>query len=291
MREMFSVAAGMRLPLGFVNCSRGVSAPITLWPDHNDVLALRDAGWLMFFAKDNQEVLDSIIMGYRMAEDRNVQLPFLVNMDGFIHSYTREPVVIPEQAAVDKFLPAYRPKISLNPDAPMSLGVPVMEGYSYFKGQQHASQRNALAVTKKVCKSYARAFGRRYDIVERYRTADAKIIFVSIGPLSTTITAAVDSLRKQKVRAGLLRLHCYRPFPVDAIADTLADADAVAVIDNNCAPGLGGILYPEICAALPSARNVSDFVVGLGGQHIGRKDFETIAKTALKEKGKRFWQL
>lgn len=289
-REMFNIASGMRMPLGFVNCSRGLSAPITLWSDHCDVLALRDAGWLMWFAKNNQEVLDSIIMGYKIAEDRSVQLPFLVNMDGFIHSFTREPVILPLQAAIDKFLPKYAPKTFLDPDKPMSLGVPVMEDYMYFKSQQHAAQMNALKVTEKVCADFAKQFGRRYGVVESYRTDGAKIIFVSIGALSTTIQAAVDSLRTKGVKAGLLRLHMLRPFPEDQIKKTLQAAESVAVIDNNISLGFGGILYGEICSVLDCAKNVSDFVVGLGGKRVGRDDFENIAKKALRQRGE-FWVL
>jgi pyruvate ferredoxin oxidoreductase alpha subunit len=287
MHEMHYVASGMRQPLVMVNCSRGLAAPITLWPDQNDIFALRDSGWIMLFAKNNQEVLDSIIQSYKIAEDRNVLLPVIVNMEGFILSFTSEPTIIPDQSKVDKFLPKYVPKTFLDPKKPMSLGVPAMEGYMYYRSQVHKAQLNSIKTIRKVGKEFKKSFGRSYDLIEKYKTNDAKIIFVSVGSLSTTIQAAVDSLRKKGIRAGLLRIRCLRPFPKGDVIKVLRNKK-IAVIDNNISPGMGGILYSELSGVLDN-KNISSFIVSLGGKHIGRKDFELIARKAIK--GKRFWVL
>ncbi len=287
MHEMHYIAAGLRLPIVMVNCSRGLSAPITLWPDHNDILALRDTGWIMLLAKNNQEVLDSIIQAYKIGENRNVLLPVIVNMEGFILSYTSEPTLIPDQNKVDKFLPKYEPKTILDPNKPMSLGTPVVEQYMYFKSQIHKAQENALKVVNDVGKEFGKKFGRKYGLIEKYKTDDAKIIFIATGSLCSTIQSAVDSLRKKRIKAGLLRLRCFRPLPIKEVTKALGDCNNIAVIDNNISPGLGGIIYSEMQGILKN-KNISDFIVSLGGKHIGRKDFEMVAKKTLKKKGK-FW--
>jgi len=287
MHEMHPVAAGMRLPIVMANCSRGLAAPITLWCDYNDIFALRDSGWLIFFAKNNQEVLDSIIQSYKISENREVMLPSIVNMGGFILSYTSEPTKIPAQSQVDKFLPKYKPKTILDTTKPMSLGVPCMEDYMYFKSQIHKAQLNSIDIIKKVGKEFHKIFGRKYDTIEKYKTSDAKIIFVSVGELSTTIQSAVDSLRKDGIKAGLLRIRCFRPFPREDIKNVLNECDHIAVIDNDISPGFGGNLYADICTVV-DRKKVANFIVSLGGKHIGRKDFEKIAKKTLKNK-KRFW--
>ena len=162
MHEMHYVASGMRLPLVMVNCSRGLAAPLTLWPDHNDIMALRSSGWIMLFAKSNQQALDSVIQAYKIGEDRKVLLPVIVNVDGFIQSSTNEPTEIPDQGKVDRFLPKYRSETIIDVNRPMSLGVPVMEQYMDFRAQVHKAQLNALDVIKKVGKDFKKSFGREY---------------------------------------------------------------------------------------------------------------------------------
>jgi len=283
MHEMHYVASGMRLPLVMVNCSRGLAAPITLWPDQNDIMALRSSGWIMLFAKNNQQVIDSVIQAYKIAEDPKVQVPVIINMDGFIHSFTNEPTEIPSQSKVDKFLPKYRPKTFLDTKKPMSLGVPVMKGYTEFRSQLHKAHLNALDVIKKVGKDFKRSFGRSYGLIEKYKTSDAKIIFIALGSLCTTIEAAVDSLRKQGIKAGLIIIRSFRPFPRKEIKKALGKCNHIAVIDNNIAPGFGGMVYSDICTIVDN-KKVANFIVSLGGKHTSRKDFEEIAKKTLKKK-------
>ncbi len=287
MHEMHYVASGMRLPLVMVNCSRGLAAPITLWSDHNDIMTLKNSGWLMFFAKNNQEVLDSIIQAYKISENKKVLLPSIINMDGFILSFTNEPTSIPDQGKVDKFLPKYKPDVLLDVNRPMSLGVPVLEKYMDYRAQVHKAQLNSIDVIKKVGKEYGKIFGRTYDTIEKYKTSDAKVIFVSVGAHSTTIEAAVDYTRKRGLKAGLLRLRTLRPFPRDDIKKALGSCENIAVIDNNISPGFGGNLYSDICSVV-DRKNVANFIISLGGKEIGVKNFEEMAKKTLKNK-KRFW--
>ncbi len=283
MHEMHYVASGMRLPLVMVNCSRGLAAPITLWPDHNDIMALRSCGWIMLFAKNNQQVLDSVIQAYKIAEDRKVQVPVIINMDGFIQSFTNEPTEIPKQNKVDRFLPKYQPKTILDVKKPMSLGVPAMEEYTEFRSQLHKAQLNALDVINKVGKDFKKSFGRSYGLIEKYKTSDAKVIFVCLGSLCTTIEEAVDSLRKQGIKAGLLILRSFRPFPKKEIYSVLKNCNHIAVIDNNIAPGFGGMVYSDICTVVDK-KKVANFIVSLGGKHTSSKDFESIAKKTMKKK-------
>ncbi len=294
MHEVMYIASGMRLPIVMVNVSRGLSAPVTLWTDQNDILAMRDTGWLIFFSQNNQEVLDSIIQAYKICEDEEVMLPALVNMEGFIHSYTREPVEIPDRFDVRNFIPRYRPKVVLDPKNPMCQGISAMgKDYMKFRAQQHKAQLNAIEKIKKVGKKFEKKFGRKYGLVEEYKMSDAKFAFVTTGAISTTVKEAVNNLRKKGKKVGLLRLRSYRPFPEEQIKKSLDDVKRVAVIDNNIAPGYGGIVFPEIKSALyDNNAVVSDFIVSLGGTHTGLKDFTDIyKKTVRTKKPKKYWIL
>ena len=295
MHEMLYVASGMRLPIVMINVSRGLSAPITLWADHNDILDQRDSGWLMFFCENNQEVLDSVIQAFKVCENSNVLLPAFINMEGFILSYTREPTQIPSQRMVDRFLPKYRPKVFLDPKKPMALGVGVMKEYSYFRSQVHLAQKNALKVIKDVQREWKRKTRRGYDVVERFMMDRAEVAIVTMGSISSIAKAAVRKMREKGKRVGLLRIRVFRPFPAEDIRKALSGVKAVAVVDQNIAPGSGGIVYPEIKACLYGERiPVNSFIVGLGGKHMSRKEFETICeetlKTARTKKEKIMWQ-
>lgn len=292
MHEMHYIASGMRMPIVMANCSRGLSAPITLWSDHSDILAIRDAGWIMFFAKDNQEVLDLIIQSYKIAEDRNVLLPAIVNMEGFTLSYTREPAEIPEQETADRFLPPYKPKVFLDVNKPMVLGCPVMNEYMSFKAQQRKAMMNAEEKINEVFANFGKLTGRKYSKLEEYMTEDAKTVFVSLGSNSTIIQSAVDSLRNRKQKVGLLRILCYRPFPEEEIKKALKNAEKIIVVDNDISTGYGGIIYPEIKAAVSdNSKKFINVIVSLGGKFIGRKDFEGIAKKAVSEKAEKYWYM
>jgi pyruvate ferredoxin oxidoreductase alpha subunit len=281
--ELLYSIAGWRVPLVLVNVSRALAAPITLEPDHNDVLAARDSGFLQIHAETCQEVLDSVLMAYRIAEDPRVMLPVLVNLDGFYLSFTREPVVLPDPGKVRAFLPPYRPQhLGFKASAPQALGVAVLGGstYSYFRHQMHLAACNALEVHQDAAAEFERLFGRRYDLVEGYRLAGAEDVLVMSNAFATKGKAAVDAARERGRRVGLLRLRVIRPWPAAAIAQALRGRRAVAVLDQNLAPGLGGILFQEIAAALyhepfrPTA--LCSFIGGLGGKNISEAEFEAI---------------
>jgi pyruvate ferredoxin oxidoreductase alpha subunit len=278
--EMLYAVAGWRAPFVLVNVSRGLSAPITLEADHNDILAARDSGFLQIHCADCQEVLDSVLLAYRLAEDPQIRLPVLVNLDGFYLSFTREPVSLPGAAAVSDFLPPFDPRdIRFTASAPESQAVAVLGGgpYSYFRYEAHLAARNGVAVYRQVADEFASLFGRQLDAVECYRAEDADLVFYMIGSFATKAREAVDRLREAGQNVGLVRPRLLRPFPEGPIVDALAGRQGVIVIDQNLSIGQGGILYTELLAALygrPGAPPVvTSFIGGLGGRDISAEEF------------------
>ncbi len=285
--EMLYTVAGWRAPLVLVNVSRGLSSPITLEPDHNDILAARDSGFLQLHCASCQEVLDSILLAYRLAEDSRVRLPVIVNLDGFYLSFTREPVSIPTAEAVARFLPPYDPQnLLFSASAPASHAVAVLGGgaYSYFRYQCHLAAQNALEVFNSIGSEFGDIFGRNYGAVEAYRCSDADIALVMIGSFASKARAAVDRLREDGQRVGLLRPRLLRPFPASTLARLLAGKAGVAVIDQNISLGGGGILHGELAAALYGQTGappiLTSFIGGLGGRDISLEEFaEMVAVT------------
>jgi pyruvate ferredoxin oxidoreductase alpha subunit len=280
--EMLYTIAGWRVPLVAVNVSRGLSSPITLEADHNDILSARDSGFLQIHTETCQEIVDTILMAYRWAEHRDVKLPVLVNLDGFTLSFTREPVALPRFEKVAEFLPTYQPDHAfIRGDRPMAQGTVALGGsvYSYFRYQAHRAQEKALEVYGEVADDFEALFGRRYDLVERFRMDDADYVLVMSNAFATKGKAAVLRARKRGIKAGLLRLRVLRPFPRADIVVALGDRKAVAVIDQNLAPGLGGITFQEIAAALYGAGSrtpVVSVIGGLGGKDISEGEFEAV---------------
>jgi pyruvate ferredoxin oxidoreductase alpha subunit len=279
--EMLYTIAGWRVPLVLVNVSRAVAAPITLEPDHNDVLAARDCGFLQIHAETCQEVLDSILMAYRLAEHPDILLPVLVNLDGFYLSFTREPVEVPDAAAVREFLPPYRPEHArFSASHAMAQGVAVLGGsaYAFFKYQMQRAAELAVGVHDAVAAEYCNRFGRCYGAVEGYRLDDAEWVIVMSNSFATSGKAEVARLRAQGEKVGLLRLRLIRPFPREDIAWLLDGRRAVAVIDQNLSVGQGGILFGEIAAALQgrSAPPLLSFIGGLGGRRFRSAEFDAI---------------
>lgn len=280
--EMLYTIAGWRVPLVLVNVSRALASPITLEADHNDILAARDSGFVQIHSETCQEVVDSILMAYRLAEDQRVMLPVLVNLDGFTLSFTREPVTLPAATEVAEFLPPYRPNHAfIRGDKPMAQGAAVLGGaaYSYFRYQQHLAQENVLTVHEDIAEEFASRFGRRYGLIDTFQLDDADYVLVMSNAFASKGKAAVQRWRAQGVKAGLLRLRMIRPFPAAAIAAALKGCKAVAVIDQNLAPGSGGITYPEIVTALYQEKNrppVLSVVGGLGGKEISAAEFDAV---------------
>jgi pyruvate ferredoxin oxidoreductase alpha subunit len=281
--EVLYSVAGWRVPLVLVNVSRALAAPITLEPDHNDVLAARDAGFLQIHAETCQEVVDSILMAYRIAEDERVMLPVIVNLDGFYLSFTREPVILPEPEMVREFLPPFRPAhLGFKASAPHALGTAVLGGstYSYFRHQIHLASTNALQVHEEAAIEFERICGRRYGLIEGYRLDGAEDVLVMTNAFASKGKAAVDAARDEGRNVGLLRLRMIRPWPAHAICHALQGRRAVAVLDQNLAPGQGGILFQEIAACLYHEplrpRALCSFIGGLGGKNISDGEFRAI---------------
>jgi pyruvate ferredoxin oxidoreductase alpha subunit len=280
--EMLYTIAGWRVPLVLVNVSRALSAPITLEPDHNDVLAARDSGFLQIHAETCQEVLDSVLLAYRLAEDADVMLPVMVNLDGFYLSFTREPVDVPSAAAARAFLPPYVPRHArFSASHAMAQGVAVLGGsaYSFFKYQMQRAAEAALEVHERLAAELEGAIGRRYGLVEGFQLDDADFVVVMSNSFSSVGKAEVRRLREQGIRIGLLRLRVLRPFPHAAVASALAGRRAVAVIDQNLSVGKGGILFSEIASVAAGAKGPSllSFVGALGGRRFRSGEFEQIA--------------
>ncbi|MBI4518964.1 MAG: pyruvate synthase [Deltaproteobacteria bacterium] len=277
--EMLYTVAGWRVPLVLVNVSRALAAPITLEPDHNDVLAARDSGFLQIHAETCQEVLDSVLMAYRLTEHPDVLLPVLVNLDGFYLSFTREPVSLPAAAAVREFLPAYQPvHAKLSAGHAMAQGVAVLGGsaYAFFKYQMQRAAEAALAVHAGIAAEFADRFGRSYGVVEGYQLDDAEWVIVMANSFSTVGKAEVSRLRAGGEKVGLLRLRLVRPFPVATIVAALSGRRAVAVIDQNISIGKGGILFAEVASVLRggSAPPLRSFIGGLGGRRFRSEEFD-----------------
>jgi pyruvate ferredoxin oxidoreductase alpha subunit len=282
--EMLYTVAGWRAPFVLVNVSRGLATPITLEPDHNDILAARDCGFLQIHCATCQEVLDNVLVAYRLGEDDRVRLPVIVNLDGFYLSFTREPVELPDPRRVDGFLPKFDPgDIAFRASMPESQAVAVLGGgpYSYFRYQSHLAARNGLRVYQEAGAAFGDRFGRRYSPLDCYRCEDAEICFLMIGSFATKAQAAVDALRAAGQPAGLVRPRLLRPFPAESLRRVLAGKRALAVIDQNLSFGFGGVLQGEVAAALyglDGAPRIASFVGGLGGRDIAPEEFFEIAR-------------
>lgn len=283
--EMLYNTAGWRAPYVLVNVSRALSAPVTLEPDHNDVLAARDSGFLQIHCATCQEVLDSTLMAFALAEDPRVRLPVLVNLDGFYLSFTREPVEIPTPDQADRFLPPFDPgPIRFKASSPLSLAVAVLGGspYSYFRYEMHMANLNGVAVYEEVADRFADIFERRPGILEAYGTDDAEFVFVMMGSFSTKARQAVHKLREAGWPIGLARLRMLRPLPVHQIRKVLTGKRGVAVVDQNLSLGMGGVLHAELAKVLyghdQAPPILASFVGGLGGRDITPEEFYEMAE-------------
>jgi len=281
--EMLYTVTGWRAPFVMVNVSRGLASPLTLESDHNDILAARDCGFLQIHCATGQEVFDSVLMAYRLAEDERVRLPVIVNMDGFYLSFTREPVELPEAEAVRAFLPPFDPEnIRFRASKPISQAVAVLGGspYSYFRYETHLAALEALAVYERIGAEFAERFGRHYTAVDSYRAEDAEIVFFMVGAFATKARDAVDRLRESGARVGLVRPRLLRPYPAAAIRAALAGKQAVAVVDQNISMGKGGVLHAELASVLYGQKQappiIVSFIGGLGGRDISAEEFYEI---------------
>lgn len=270
MHEMLHWCAGARLPIVLANVNRAVGSPWNIFVDQSDSLSQRDTGWMQFYCENNQEVLDTIIQAYRIAE--RVLMPAMVCLDAFFLSHTSEPVDIPDQNLVDEYLPPFRPQYKLTPDEPHAFGgLPANDGYMELRARMEQAMRRALGEAVEADEEYGRKFGRRYGLVEPYRTDDAETILVTSGTAAGTARAVIDEYREQGMPVGMARIRLFRPFPSAVLRRILAPARRVVVFDRNLSFGSGGIMATELRAALygeARAPQVFSYVGGLGGRDV-----------------------
>jgi pyruvate ferredoxin oxidoreductase alpha subunit len=283
--EMLYTVAGWRAPFVLVNVSRGLAAPITLESDHNDIMAARDCGFLQIHCATCQEVLDSTLLAYRLAEDARVRLPVIVNLDGFYLSFTREPVELPDPEQSIRFVGSFDPEnMRFRASMPESQAVAVLGGspYSYFRYEIHLAADNALTVYDEIAAEFSETFGRDYPAVDGYRVEDAEYVFFMLGSFSTKAREAVDRLRDAGWLIGLLRPRLLRPYPAATLQRLLAGKKGVAVVDQNVSMGKGGVLHTELASVLYGQSGappvLCSFIGGLGGRDITEEEFFEMAR-------------
>jgi pyruvate ferredoxin oxidoreductase alpha subunit len=294
---MFEVCfnlAGMRLPMVMTIVNRAMSAPLSIWNDQQDSISLRDSGWLQFYAEDNQEAADLHYLAYKVAEDQQVLLPAMVCLDGYTLSHTYEPVDIPTQAEVDAYLPRFTPCQRLDAKDPISFGMFTFP--EYYMEFRYAIDQALQQSRKKIWvagKEFKEKFGRDYGaLVEEYRLEDAETVLIAMGSLCGTVKDAIDEMRGTGRKVGLLRIRTYRPFPGEEITAALKGAKRVAVLDKNISLGSKGAVGLEVKDALyGSGIPVLDYIVGLGGRDMRKKDIERIVTLAEKGEGDLFYGL
>lgn len=289
MAEVLFNIAGMRLPIVMTVANRAVSAPINIWNDQQDAVTVRDSGWIMLYAEDNQEAADMHLEAYKIAESLN--LPVLVNMDGFILTHTYEPVDIPELKIIKKFLPDYKPKAGtyLDTNDPKTFGAfATPETYMQIREQLFEDLKNSKKVIKKTHQEFKKIFKRSYGdgLVDAYKINDAKTVIVSFGSVLGTIKDVVDEERKKGKKIGILKIRCFRPFPKEEIVKALKKVKNIIVIEKCVSLGNEGILANEIKAAVHDAKLKTEIfsnIVGLGGKDVTKENIRKIIRTKNKE--------
>ncbi|MBP7088768.1 MAG: pyruvate ferredoxin oxidoreductase [Candidatus Omnitrophica bacterium] len=285
MGEVVFCIAGMRLPVVMVCANRAISAPINIWNDHQDSISLRDAGWIQFYAENNQEAVDLILAAYKIGENPQIMLPVMVCMDGFILTHGMETVDMPTQEEVDKFVPPYNPPYKLDVDNPLSFGL--LGDPSVYMEARFAIQKTleeTLPLIPKVGKEYQNLTGRdSIRLVEKYKVDDADVVLIAMGSVCGTIKDVIDLQRNKGNKIGLLKIVTYRPFPKEEIKDILKKIPRIAVIDKDISLGSEGALYLEVKAALDNEQKVSGFIAGLGQRDITPKTIENIINTAKND--------
>ena len=284
MHELLHWAAHGRLPIVMANVNRAVAPGWTIWTDQNDSLSQRDTGWIQFYVADNQEVLDTIILGYKLAE--KVHLPVMVNLDAFVLSHTYEAVEVPDQKVVDAFLPPFNPEWKMDVKNPRAFGgLTSSDVYMEFQYNHHEAMEQSKKVIAETCGEFEKIFGRKYGLLEEYRMEDSEYVMVTSGTISKTSRIVVDELREKGVKIGILRVRTFRPFPGEEIAAALAGKKKAFVIDRNISYGKSGIFYDEIKGALYNkGMNLPlfGFVIGLGGRDVTPAHLHEIVDYGMK---------
>ncbi|MFU8795982.1 MAG: transketolase C-terminal domain-containing protein [Dehalococcoidia bacterium] len=277
MHNALYVASAMRLPVIMTVANRALSAPISIWGDHSDVMAVRDTGWIQVFCQNSQEAFDITIWAFRVGEDPGVLFPVMVHLDGFTLSHVIEPMFLPEQTDVDRFLPGFEYPYSLDPDRPLThgaLGPPDI--YSEAKLAQEVALRESRSVIDQAWKEFEDIFGRRYHPVEEYKTEGAETLLLTMGSYTETAKIVIDERRAKGEAVGLISLRLWRPFPFEELRQAVKDVGVLIVFDRCISFGMGGPVFSEVKSALYDVDRrpkVVGFVGGLGGRDVPEREF------------------
>lgn len=282
MWEMIYIASSLRLPIVMNLVNRAVSGPLNIHNDHSDAMGVRDAGWIMLFSENNQEAYDNNLMAHKIAENKDVQLPIMICQDGFITSHSIENIELENDEDVKKFVGEYHPEhYLLNKKEPMAIGPLDLQAYLFeHKAQQGYAMKAAKQVILEVSKEFEKWTGRHYDLFEEYKLDDAEIAVVCMNSTAGTTKAVVDKLREQGVKAGLLKIRVYRPFPGEEVAKALSHLKAVAVLDkSDSLNAIGGALFEDVVSSMYVARQnvpVVNYVYGIGGRDTTEKEINSV---------------
>ena len=272
MWEMIYIASSLRLPIVMSLVNRAVSGPLNIHNDHSDAMGVRDAGWIMLFSENNQEAYDNLIMAHRIAENKDVLLPLMVCQDGFITSHSIENIELIEDDKVKEFVGTYKPEhYLLNDKEPIAVGPLDVQSYLFeHKYQQAEAMRNAKKVILEVAKDFEKMTGRKYSFFEEYRMEDAEIAVVCMNSTAGTTKTVVDELREKGIKAGMVKVRVFRPFPAEEIAEALGNLKAVAIMDKaDSLNAMGGALYEDVISSMYTAKKqvpAVSYVYGIGGR-------------------------
>ncbi len=286
MIEVLFNIAGMRLPVVMTCVNRAVSAPINIWNDQQDSLTARDSGWIQLYAEDNQEASDMHLQAFKIAENKDIMLPVMVCMDGFVLTHSFEPIELISQEEADKFLPSFKPQYYLTPKNPLSFGTMVgPDGYMETRYFIEKTMRSSLQVISDVAADFHNQFGRfQGGLIDTYKVEDATLVLVAMGSILGTIKDIVDEQRAKGQKIGVLKIRSYRPFPKEEIYRALNHVREVAVLEKAISLGYGGILVNEIKSVFygkPKTPKINGYILGLGGRDITVDTIHRVMKDAV----------
>lgn len=284
MHELLHWASSARTPIVMGVINRAMATPWSIWTEQTDSLSQRDTGWMQIYCESNQEVLDSVILSYKVGE--KVFLPTMIVLEAFVLSHTSEPVEIPDQKIVDEFLPPYQNPLALTPLNPRAIGaVTSPDFYMEFRYKIQKAMEEALDLIEEEGKNFEAKFGRYWGLVESFFAEDSEIVIVCAGAYSSTVKYAVKKMREEGKNIGVLRVRVFRPFPYDLIRKYLV-GKKVIILDRNISFGAGGIFFQEIKSALFGQKKTkcAGYVLGLGGRDIMPSTIDEIVSDFLKRK-------
>ncbi|HNY96227.1 MAG TPA: transketolase C-terminal domain-containing protein [Smithellaceae bacterium] len=288
MHELLPIASAMRLPIVMGIANRAVSGPLNILNDHSDIMPQRDAGWIALFVENAQEAVDLSIAAFKIAEHKDVMLPVSVNIDGFQLTHMVEPFEMPTQEEVNEFLPPFVPHATLHPSKPVTMGAFAMSDYftEIMKAKDEAVKASKKVV-QQVFDEWGKKFGRPYKLVETYKADDADVMMLTMGSMGETAQMAIDELRAKGVKAGLVKLRLWRPFPFEELKAVIGNAKKLIVTDRACSfGGPGGPVFSEIKSALyAEARRplIYNYIIGLGGRDVQVKEFVGMFENVLAD--------